>query len=374
MATAYAPTTGWWNGFAQFYGEAQTWQTIFHEVGHTWGLHHAGGYMPTGELNAYLDDAIMGYQRSWRPADANVVHRYRLGWLTGAETVEFTRGSDATAVNLSPLNEGPDGPEFLLMKLPCDECIGEQASTAGVGALYLSFRVEDGPSLYGVGAETEPIYLYDMFTHRRLVLADRVHVHFQANVNQKTELWTTLAAGDTVEIPGATMWVHICSINPETYARVSVSDTSESSARAGCIDATPAPTRAPTQAPTPVPTPAPTLAPSPAPTSSPTQAPTPAPTLSPTPSPTAAPTQHRHQHRHQHPHQHRHQCRRQRLREHRRQHPRQHRRRHRHCLRRHRRRQHRRRYRHQHRRQHRRQRRRQHRRQHLRLHRPHHQH
>ncbi|CAK0811474.1 unnamed protein product [Prorocentrum cordatum] len=289
MATAYAPTTGWWNGFAQFYHQAQTWQTVFHEMGHTWGMHHAGGYWHTGEFNAYLDDAIMGYQREWRAVDCNAVHRYRLGWLTGAETVEFTRGTGfAKTVNLAPLNEGPDGPEFLLMKLPCDECVGDKAATPGEGFLYISFRVQDGPSLYGVGGESDPIYLFDIFTRRRLVLADRVHVHFQPDVNQKTELWTTLNAGDTVAIPAANMWIHVCGINVATHAKVSVSDTSEAAAWAGC--ATPAPTRAPTPAPSAAATPTPTMAPTPSPTLAPTAAPTPAPTPTPTPAPTPAPT------------------------------------------------------------------------------------
>eukprot|EP00959_Pyramimonas_sp_CCMP1952_P197976 4141072-Pyramimonas_sp.AAC.1 len=63
----------------------------------------------------------MGYQRATKYSDPNAVTRYRLGWLTGAEVVEFVRGSDHTVVKLSPLNEGPDGPEFLMVKIPCDE-------------------------------------------------------------------------------------------------------------------------------------------------------------------------------------------------------------------------------------------------------------
>jgi len=47
-ATAFFPTTEWYNGFSQFYAHAITWQTFFHEFGHNWGLGHAGGYSDAG--------------------------------------------------------------------------------------------------------------------------------------------------------------------------------------------------------------------------------------------------------------------------------------------------------------------------------------
>ncbi|CAK0831228.1 unnamed protein product [Prorocentrum cordatum] len=261
--TAFYPTTEWYSGFSQYFGNAVTWQTFFHEIGHNWGLNHAGGYTSGGTFQEYQDDAIMGYQRSWRPTDTNVVARYRLGWITGADIVEFIRGSDSIAVNLSPLNEGPDGSESLLMKIPCDECVGNVASTTSVGALYLSFRVADAASFYGVSASHTQSGLYDKYSGSLLELVDRVHVHFQPDVSSATELWSTLAEGDTFEISSSTMWIHVCSLDVATFAKVSVSDTSAAMAQIGC---TPAPTLAPTPAPTPSPTPVPTQVPTPAPT------------------------------------------------------------------------------------------------------------
>eukprot|EP00959_Pyramimonas_sp_CCMP1952_P038844 813124-Pyramimonas_sp.AAC.1 len=72
----------------------------------------------------------MGYQRSWRHSDTNAVARYRLGWLTGAEVEEFVRGSNHLTVNISALNQGPTGAPFLMVKIPCDECVGNSASVA----------------------------------------------------------------------------------------------------------------------------------------------------------------------------------------------------------------------------------------------------
>jgi len=254
-ATAYFPTTGAWNGWSQYYGNAITWNTMFHEVGHNWGLHHAGGYQSDGSFQQYLDDAVMGYQRAWRNSDPNAVARYRMGWLSGAEVEEFVRGSDHHTVNISALNEGPTGAPFLMVKIPCDECVGQSASVAGAGALYLSFRTADTPALYGID-DMGTISLYDKFTSAYLTLADRVHVHFQPDANMMTELWTTLAAGETLEIASATMWIHVCSIDAASHAKVSISDTSEALAQAGC----------PLSAPTPIPTPAPPTPATPAPT------------------------------------------------------------------------------------------------------------
>ncbi|CAK0899160.1 unnamed protein product [Prorocentrum cordatum] len=60
-ASAYLPSSGSWNGWSQYQGQAITWQTFFHEVGHNWGLVHCGGYNADGTFSEYLDDAIMGY-------------------------------------------------------------------------------------------------------------------------------------------------------------------------------------------------------------------------------------------------------------------------------------------------------------------------
>jgi hypothetical protein len=237
-ATAYLPTTAWYNGFSQYFGTAITWSTFAHELGHNWGLHHAGAYLSDGSYQQYQDDAMMGYQRSYRMTDFNAVARYRLGWLTGAETVDFVRGSKATVVDLAPLNEGPSGPDFLMMKLPCDECVGQSSTAAGVAAIYLSLRVSDTPSIYGIADGTG---CYDKFTRNVLTMEDRVHVHFQPNVGSQTELWSTLDAGDTLAIPSA-MYIHVCSIDVTTsgsyFARVSVSDRNRNQARNGC-NATP---------------------------------------------------------------------------------------------------------------------------------------
>jgi len=231
-ASAYTPGT-----WSQYQGDSITWQTFFHELGHNWGLHHAGGYQSDGSYEQYLDDAIMGYQRSSRHSDPNAVTRYRLGWLTGAEVKQFQRGDDYQVTDLSPLNLGPTGPGFMMVKISCDECVGQMASVAGQGALYLSFRVDDTGSTYGV-SQGNGISCYDKFlvpeASDYLVLTDRVHVHFQSNVNQKTEIWTTMAAGDTQYIAEATMWIHVCSLDSATYAKVSVSDTSQALAIAGC--------------------------------------------------------------------------------------------------------------------------------------------
>ncbi|CAK0868619.1 unnamed protein product [Prorocentrum cordatum] len=246
-AASSHPAPGYyWDRWSHYFGEAITWQTFFHELGHNFGLSHAGGYRSDGVFNEYLDDAIMGYQRASRYSDCNAVTRYRLGWITQADVADFVRGSDHLTVQLSALNEGPEGPDFLMVKIPCDECVGSTAAVAGASALYLSFRVADTPNIYGVEeAETSWIGLHDYHTRSLLTLIDRVHVHYQADASQDSELWTTLAEGETLEV-SKTMWIHVCSIKA-VYARISVSDTSDVLAEAGCWTA---PATAPTPAPT----------------------------------------------------------------------------------------------------------------------------
>ncbi|CAK0869526.1 unnamed protein product [Prorocentrum cordatum] len=117
---------------------------------------------------------------------------------------------------------------------------------AGVGASDLSFRTADTPSWYGID-DIGIIALYDKFASAHLTLLDRVHVHFQPDANLMTGLWTTLAAGETLEIASETMWIYDCSIDALSPDKVSFSDTSEALAQARC----------PLSAPTPIPTPAP---------------------------------------------------------------------------------------------------------------------
>eukprot|EP00966_Prymnesium_polylepis_P127580 2950611-Prymnesium_polylepis.3 len=67
-ATAYTPGT-----YSRYQASAITWMTFCHEVGHNLGLHHAGATKTTGIWEEYQDDALMGYQRSWRAADFTAI-------------------------------------------------------------------------------------------------------------------------------------------------------------------------------------------------------------------------------------------------------------------------------------------------------------
>jgi len=235
--------TAWTPGrFSRYRGDSITWMTMAHEVGHNWGISHANGFNPTSSravgtwgLVQYMDDALMGYQRSWRASDFSAVARYNLGWITAAHTAAFPGD---TAAFIRALNEGPiDTSAKLVMTVPCSACVPGQAavssSMSNGGSLYISFRVSDSSRAYGV-KNNNWLYEYRANPARSLTMENRVHVHFQATGTRGTELWNTIAADVVWKVPTANIWISVCKIDLPSLSTVGVSTSSGAEATSRC--------------------------------------------------------------------------------------------------------------------------------------------
>ena len=120
----------------------------------------------------------MGFARG-RAHDMNVVARDHLGWVPSKQTAFYSSG--ALVRDVRALNEGPhDDGKVLMMKAHCDFCksINPKTSSITGGEIFVSFRARDDKANFGVSAASSGLYSADK-PHMPVVLADRVHVHFQ---------------------------------------------------------------------------------------------------------------------------------------------------------------------------------------------------
>lgn len=206
--TAFVPQE--YVGYSRYRGAAITWQTMCHEIGHNLNLRHAGGMFSPTTYQQYQDDALMGYQRSFRNVDFNAVARYRLGFMEESEVASYPITSLTT---IRALNEGhqADG-NHLLFIVPCPSCVAAADGTrAYTGSLFISFRVKDEGNTYGVD---NSVRIYPVGgTSNILVLEDRVHVHFQKADGGLSEIWNTMDAGESWNVVGTDIVIKVCSIS-----------------------------------------------------------------------------------------------------------------------------------------------------------------
>lgn len=191
---------------------------------------HSGGYhSPAGMYQEFSDDSVMGYQRG-RSHDMNVVSRHHLGWIASSQIATFN--SSTLVSEVRALNEGPrDDGKVLLLLSPCRFCASINPETRHLtgGDLYLSFRVHDTRSSFGV-ASGSALGLYSVDTREPMPLVNRVHVHFQPWGARHSEIWKTLAVGDAFSAPGSTvdagLHVKVCDVQVKsTDPDAEVADT-----------------------------------------------------------------------------------------------------------------------------------------------------
>ena len=186
---------------------------------------------------------------------------------------------------VSALNLGPASGRHLLLKIPCPTCTSARDRRShDNGNVYVSFRGDDAAgSTYGVD---NTIYWLNTFeggacTNRNLrLMTNRVHVHYQRTSQNPSELWTTLGEGESYEIAGAAVAIHVCTINSELNAVVTVG-ADPMAAGALCTGTSRPPPSSPPPPPPPSPHPP---SPSPPPPSPPSPSPPP-----PSPPPPTAP-------------------------------------------------------------------------------------
>ena len=215
---------------------------------------------------------------SWfssRSYDFNAPHRLKLGWMGPKSVVTYnatTGGVEDWAgasvpgmAYVSALNVGPATDRHLLLKIPCPTCTSAWDSRShDNGNVYVSFRGDDAAnSTYGVDNTIDWLNTFEggACTNRTLrLMTNRVHVHYQRTSTIPSELWTTLGEGESYEIAGAAMAIHVCAISSELDAVVVVAVDSIA-AKALCTTPSPPP---PTPSPPP-PTPSPLPPPMPPP-------------------------------------------------------------------------------------------------------------
>ena len=177
--------------------------------------------------------------------DFNAPNRLKLGWMGSKSVVTYDApsggvedwaGASARGIAfVSALNLGPAMDRHLLLKIPCPTCTSaSDRSSHNDGNVYVSFRGEDAAgSKYGVVNTISGLNTFEGGTCTNVALAlttNRVHVHYQRirgavsnnNVNGQTELWTTLGEGESYEIAGAAVVIHVCTISSELDAVVTV--------------------------------------------------------------------------------------------------------------------------------------------------------
>jgi len=191
--------------YAIFSGKALTWQTMAHEVGHSWGLGHAGGWDWSGTYNDYQDFATMGFARSNHEPDLTGIARYNLGWIPAQQVCSF---ADAPIQAIRSLNEGPfeDDDAVLMMTIPCPLC-KTTWDTVG-GDLFLSFRASQPHGLYGPHDYSPKIK--EKKTLRPLTFPDRVHVHLQGTCGPLDTLCQTELGQRSTQVTVMRCLTHVC--------------------------------------------------------------------------------------------------------------------------------------------------------------------
>eukprot|EP00964_Phaeocystis_antarctica_P051004 scaffold29735_cov66-Phaeocystis_antarctica.AAC.3 len=193
-------------------------------------------------------------------SDFTAPNRLKLGWMGPKSVVtydpatggveDWTGGSVPGTANVSALNLGPAMDRHLLLKIPCPTCSSAwDRSSHDNGNVYVSFRGDDAAgSTYGVDSTMRGLKQFEggTCTNRQLrLMTNRVHVHYQRITSQiPSELWMTLGEGESYEIAGAAMVIHVCTISRELDAVVTIGADSVA-AKALCSPTKPWPPTSP---------------------------------------------------------------------------------------------------------------------------------
>ena len=193
-------------------------------------------------------------------SDFTAPNRLKLGWMGPKSVVtydaatggveDWTGASVPGTANVSALNLGPAMDRHLLLKIPCPTCTSAwDRSSHDNGNVYVSFRGDDAAgSTYGVDSTMRGLKQFEggTCTNRQLrLMTNRVHVHYQRITSQiPSELWMTLGEGESYEIAGAAMVIHVCTISRELDAVVTIGADSVA-AKALCSPTKPWPPTSP---------------------------------------------------------------------------------------------------------------------------------
>ena len=178
--------------------------------------------------------------------DFNAPNRLKLGWMGPKSVVTYDAATggveDWAGASLpgtafvSALNLGPAIERHLLLKIPCPTCTSARDHYShNDGNVYVFFRGDNAAaagSTYGVGNTGSGINTFEggACTNRNLKLVtNRVHVHYQRTGGIPSELWTMLSEGESYEIDGAALAIHVCTVGTEAEGRRALSEP-------GCID------------------------------------------------------------------------------------------------------------------------------------------
>jgi len=151
-----------------------------HELGHNFGIRHAGGFNGKGVMIEYGDpQAIMGNKNN-PTLTYSAAARAQMGFLT-ARSGELVRAS-SRKTRLSDIRNGKRTADAVALTHACGSCVPKQDSKKNNvgGELFISFGYS------------------------------KVMVHLRRANNQGTEQWAALGAGQSWS--GHGLSVHVCSI------------------------------------------------------------------------------------------------------------------------------------------------------------------
>jgi hypothetical protein len=238
--------TAWRAGVTMYEGGINNARTLARAIGHSLGLHHAGGEgqtQPAKPVDAFTklsltrdghhtvarygeENAFMGSLRNNAMTFTAPVSSF-LGFLPDEQVIQAITVGDEVhslaelrAYELGPMGHQGDG---LAMRIACAD--GCQPKVADFQELFAAYPREGR-------------FLWASFLHHPAGdddLARKVHVHFSANSGGDagifTERWRYLAAGESF-MPKPSLAIYVCAIGNLT-ATVSVG-TSVSNAKSLC--------------------------------------------------------------------------------------------------------------------------------------------
>ena len=205
------------------YGQ-QHWTVFAHEIGHLFGLGHAGSSVDT-TYNEYLSDDIMGYKYSSthddfdpHSSDFNIVSRFQLGWVS-EERRAYCPGQ--SVVKMATLGGNLPTTHVVGMSILCRFCkpfddtleINGYGEVHYGGQLFLSYRTVESQDLQ---------HITNIFGEY-VTLRYHVHVHFYTGKHhddayeaRKSEFWDALPLNGSFVVPGSNsaygLYIYVCAM------------------------------------------------------------------------------------------------------------------------------------------------------------------
>lgn len=193
-----------------------------HEIGHNFGLLHAGG--PSGSSYVEYGDPAASMGASYRFSSFIASARYQAGWLEigDGKVIEWTEArASPIVIHSISLPLGQANSDGVAIRIACPTCTPKVSShSRNVGGhLWVQFRGDEGYSSHKLSS----------------TLQNRVYVHLARKYTSSyygkgSEMWSVLSAGEYFN--HAQTWIFVCSIEGD-LAKISIGASLESAKLCG---------------------------------------------------------------------------------------------------------------------------------------------